>query len=126
MYATPPGIILLILRLLTMAYFIVMLYFTLAEEVNKPKRFFYIVFGSAYSVWFLALPFVAVVALAAPYWWRYKVVQGLHYTFTYVAISGMVTLLWPHYAHKFFEVIPADLMMTATQNKLLSDTSGLL
>jgi len=61
-YDTAPGAILVVLRSLVMIWFIYELYRTFHEEANEVKRTWYVYFGLFYTLWFVILPFIVVVA----------------------------------------------------------------
>jgi len=108
LYDTAPGIILVIFRSLVMLWFIYELYLTFKEETNDQKRNFYVYFGLGFSLWFVILPFVVVVASILDAWIRFKVVQGMYVTANCVALGGLMWLLWPSRSGEVFQLSKPD------------------
>ncbi|EFA78419.1 hypothetical protein PPL_09070 [Heterostelium album PN500] len=104
MYDTVPGIILLVVRSLAMVWFMWCGYNTYMEENHPAKRKFYTYFGIAFVIWFLALPFICIVASAVDSWIRQKVVLAFYVTFNFLALAGLSILLSPSRASDYFTI----------------------
>jgi hypothetical protein len=76
-YESVPGIILLTMRGITFGWYCICLYSTWSLESHPDKRKFYLVFGLLYSLWFIALPVIVVVATVLDPWVRAKTVTAL-------------------------------------------------
>jgi hypothetical protein len=105
LYQTWPGLILTIFRLPLLAYFVVLLVFSCRkerQEEDSKKLIFYSVFGPIYGVWFMVLPLIVVLAFVLEPWWRIKVIEIVSLIFDFAALTGLVVLLWPSRALKYF------------------------
>ena len=109
-YESPPGIILLVMRTLTLGWFLYCLHLTFTHETHPDKRRFYIVFGSLYSLWFIGLPVIVGVAAVLDAWVRMKIVMAIYLAFNMAAVSGLGWLLWPSRAHEYFRITAPDLL----------------
>jgi len=104
-YQSPPGIIILVFRALTMLWFIWTLRATYTEENHPAKRTFYLWFGIACVGWFLALPLITIIAAGTPNAWNeLKTVTILYVTSNAVALGGLQYLLWPSRASEYFQI----------------------
>jgi len=106
-YQTAPGIIILVLRGVTMLWFIWCLRSTYTEENHPSKRQFYMWFGIAYSIWFLMLPLITIIASTFPEthkWTEKKLVTIMYVTFNGLALAGLQFLLWPTRANEYFQM----------------------
>jgi hypothetical protein len=110
LYSSPPGIVYLVLRFLTMIYFMWCLHHTLRDDTDHSKRVFYIIFGLGYTLWFLALPIIVLVALALAQFVRAKIVYAIYVVTVTLGFSVIGFLLWPSRASKFFQVAVPDLL----------------
>jgi hypothetical protein len=99
-----------------MLYFLWTLRNTHLEESHPGKRRFYVVFGACYTAWFVALPFIVILAAAMPAWYRLKVTQGMYLTINALGIWGLMYLLWPSRATEYFQIQKADLLLGGNQN----------
>ncbi|GAM23190.1 hypothetical protein SAMD00019534_063650 [Acytostelium subglobosum LB1] len=104
MYDTVPGILLLVARSLAMVWFMWCGYNTYMEENHPAKRKFYVYFGVCFSLWFLALPFICIIASAVDPWVRQKAVLAMYVTFNFLALVGMSVLLSPQRASDYFTI----------------------
>ena len=109
-YESPPGIILLVMRTLTLGWFLYCLHLTFTHETHPDKRRFYIVFGSLYSLWFIGLPVIVGVAAVLDAWVRMKIVMAIYLAVNMAAVSGLGWLLWPSRAHEYFRITAPDLL----------------
>eukprot|EP01104_Vermistella_antarctica_P017944 TRINITY_DN6500_c0_g1_i1.p1 TRINITY_DN6500_c0_g1~~TRINITY_DN6500_c0_g1_i1.p1 ORF type:complete len:416 (+),score=99.10 TRINITY_DN6500_c0_g1_i1:152-1399(+) len=109
-YQSIPGIIVVVLRLMTFAYFLYELVLTFREEQQTEKRSFYVKFGITYSLWFLSLPIVVAVAMVLPEWYREKLVVLISTSITTLAYGILAFLMWPSRVTKFFTIAPPDLL----------------
>jgi len=104
-YQSPPGIIILVFRAVTMLWFIWSVRATYMEENHPSKRKFYLWFGIAYVAWFLALPLIAIIAAGTKNAWNeLKTVMILYVTANALAIGGLQFLLWPTRASEYFQI----------------------
>jgi len=104
-YQSPPGIIILVLRGLTMLWFMWTLRATYMEENHPAKRTFYLWFGIACVTWFLALPLITIIAAGTPNAWNeLKTVTILYVTSNALAFGGLQFLLWPSRASEYFQI----------------------
>jgi hypothetical protein len=103
-YETWPGVIIVVLRTIIMIGFIFNIVQTLRGEAMPAKRRFYWIFGVAYSIWFLIIPFSTFVAALTEPWWREKTVDGLKTTLDFFGLLGLVVLMWPNWARSYFMV----------------------
>jgi hypothetical protein len=104
-YQSPPGIIILVLRGVTMLWFIWSLRATYLEDYHPAKRKFYLWFGIACVAWFLALPFIAIIAASFNHpWAELKTVMILYVTANALALAGLQFLLWPSRASEYFQI----------------------
>lgn len=101
-YESVPGIILLVLRLITWLFFLFSLRQTQLEEDIFEKKRFYLIFGGLYSLYFLSLPLIVLCALALDPWVRYKIVIGLYLTVNALTWTSLVLLFWPRWSYKIF------------------------
>jgi hypothetical protein len=111
-YQSIPGIIFLVVRFVTLLYFLFCIFRTLREENDESKRKFYVIFGAGYTFWFLSLPLLVLLALRLDIWVRMKVVTGIYLTVTTLGYFVIATLLWPRWAGKYFQVAVPDLLST--------------
>jgi hypothetical protein len=110
-YDAGAGISMLVFRTLAMIWFIFCVFQTTREETNPNKRLFYFVFGGAYPVWFIMLPFIAIVASAIAAWDRFKIVQALYLVMNLIGFSAIAFLLWPSRVAEYFEISKTDLLL---------------
>lgn len=103
-YESAPGIIIIVARAVAMLWFAWSMRTTYLEENNAAKRKFYLWFGIAFLVWFLALPFITSVAAGLDPWMRLKTVMSLYVTFNIVFLVVLGVLLWPSRASEYFQI----------------------
>jgi len=116
-YESVPGIILLVLRVFTLGWFLWELRTTYLQETDSNKRRFYLMFGGAYTVWFLMLVIIVLIALIIPAWDRAKVVIGMSLCNNCLGFCLLAFLLWPSRAMKYFQIVQKeDLLLGATYN----------
>jgi hypothetical protein len=113
-YESVPGIVLLVLRGITLLWFLFCLYKTFGVEIHPEKRKFYAVFGVLYTLWFLGLPAIVGVASALDPWVRRKTVTAIYLLFNTAAMSGLGWLLWPTRAHVYFKIGATDLLAASS------------
>ncbi|EGG21397.1 hypothetical protein DFA_01279 [Cavenderia fasciculata] len=104
MYDTVPGILLLIARSIAMIWFMWCAYNTYMEETHPAKRQFYVYFGITFFIWFLALPFICIIAASIDPWERFKTVMGFYVTFNFLALAVLSILLSPNRAADYFTI----------------------
>jgi len=113
-YESPPGIVVVILRVLVLLWFLWCLKSTHGEESHPSKKRFYLVFGAIYTAWFLMLPFITLVALGIPAWNRYRVVQGMYLTATMLGYAALGYLFWPSKISEYFQIEKGDFLDSTT------------
>jgi len=73
-------------------------YITLIELKKDPtNRTFYFIFGIVYSSWFLILPFIVLVALGIPPWYKELTVDAMYYTFNTIAFIAFLVLFFNYF-----------------------------
>jgi len=117
-YQSVPGVILLCVRFLTMIYFVWCLQSTVKADSDSTKKFFYVIFGIGFSIWFISLPFIVLVDLALSGWYRAKVVAAMILTVTAVSYFGLGFLLWPSRASRYFTVTGPDVFKGSGYERL--------
>ncbi len=91
LYESVPGILIVVLRSITLMWFLWMMYWSYERERVEAKIRFYFAFASVYSLWFLSLPFIVCVAAFLPAWIRMKIVIGLYLTVVSYELRCAVT-----------------------------------
>ncbi|XP_063960084.1 transmembrane protein 145-like [Lytechinus pictus] len=101
LYESPAGYVLVALRALTWLWFIYAIFFTLKHYPEKNS--FYIPFFFCYTMWFLAMPVMNIIAsLAMPKWWREKAMNAIELIIAFVAQLGFLILTRPSAANHNF------------------------
>jgi predicted membrane channel-forming protein YqfA (hemolysin III family) len=108
-YDTVPGYLIISLRVVVLGYFCYNIYQSWRAENHPVKRRFYLALGCVYSVWFLVLPFVVLIALAISPWVRQRAVMATYYTLNTVAFGILAYLLWPTNASAYFKIAPPEI-----------------
>lgn len=103
-YESIPGIIVCALRAITWGWFIWSLRTTIRLESLPEKRVFYFMFGGAYTVWFLLLPVVVVIAVFLAPWVRFRIVTSILVTAEFLGVSALAFLMWPSRAANYFVI----------------------
>eukprot|EP00164_Ancoracysta_twista_P001448 GFYU01001888.1.p1 GENE.GFYU01001888.1~~GFYU01001888.1.p1 ORF type:complete len:434 (-),score=118.82 GFYU01001888.1:274-1575(-) len=109
MYESGPGIVLIVARLLTLGWFLWLIYNTYAHESLPEKRRFYKHFSIVYSLWFLGLPFVVLMAAVLDPWVRAKTVTAIYLLITTIGFCYVGFWFWPTRAAQFFKIETFDL-----------------
>eukprot|EP00164_Ancoracysta_twista_P002788 GFYU01003708.1.p1 GENE.GFYU01003708.1~~GFYU01003708.1.p1 ORF type:complete len:435 (+),score=100.52 GFYU01003708.1:245-1549(+) len=117
-YESVPGIIILILRCLTLCWFGYLAFNSFYYENHDAKRKFYFVFGTLYGIWWLSLPLLVCAASALAPWVRRKTVEALYLCIQTIAMGSLVWLLAPNRATEFFKISPPDLHSTTIYDAL--------
>jgi len=104
LYESAAGIVVIIVRAIAMFWFVYTIRDTYREENHPAKRWFYSRFGIAYTIWFLILPFITIVAAGIDPWMRMKTVLGMYVTTNAIALAGLAFLLWPTRASEYFMI----------------------
>ena len=112
-YETAPGIILLAIRMAVFGAFLFFLLRTYRQEDKSDKKMFYLMFGTAYSLWFLALPLIVAIAAASEMWYREKLTTAAYVVVNSVAYSLLQFTFWPTRAAKYFEISSPALVAAA-------------
>src|SRR5690606_29965017 len=87
------GIIVLVIRVGILGWFVWCLRNTIRLESLPEKRTFYTVFGACYSLWFLALPIIVLIAHFLAPTIRFRLIQGLSISLDFVGIAALAYLL---------------------------------
>jgi cbb3-type cytochrome oxidase subunit 3 len=103
-YASTPGVIILVMRSIAMLFFAFCLWRTYKQENDEGKRNFYLRFGIVFGIWFLSLPFLAIIGQGIHAYKRAKIIYGLYNTNQAIFLSILGYLLWPSVVAKYFEV----------------------
>jgi len=103
-YESAPGIIILILRVLTLGWFLWLLRKSHVEENHTHKKEFYIRLGIFCACWFLSLPFIVVIAAILSSWVRLKIVQTMYVSMNILALMVFSYLFWPSKLSEYFNV----------------------
>jgi len=103
-YESVPGIIVSVLRVLTCGWFVWSLRNTIRLESLPEKRVFYFIFGGAYSIWFLLLPLIVLIAVFLAPWVRFRIITGMMVTSDFLGLSALAFLLWPSRASNYFVI----------------------
>lgn len=109
-YQSAPGFIYLVVRLLTMGYFIFCLVKTFREDTDSSKRTFYVIFGTSFSLWFVSIVLLVLVSFATSPWYRIKIIVPTYLSITAIAYGILIFLLWPSTVSKYFQVAVPDLL----------------
>jgi len=110
-YESAPGIIILVVRVLTLIWFLWCLRKSVMEENHPSKREFYVRFAFFSSTWFILLPFIVVVAAIVAAWARYKIVEAMYVSMNAIALAVFGFLFWPSRAANYFAVQKSDLLL---------------
>lgn len=114
LFVTPPGILLLVLRIAILCAFIVLIVRSTMAETDREKKKFYLVLGVVYTVYFVSLPVIALISAVVPVWTSYKITMWF-YTFVKTAAYGaMLVLLLPNMAEKYFAITQPSLLIAAS------------
>jgi len=104
-YESAPGIIILVLRVAVLGWFLWNLRKSFVEETEPAKRTFYLRFGGFYTLYFLILPIIVIIASLLANWIRLKVVMSMYLTMNFLSTSVLVALFWPNRARDLFSFI---------------------
>jgi len=88
------------------------------DDEDHSKRWFYAIFGAGYSLWFLTLPLIVVIATTLAPWVRMKTVTAIYLVITTLGFGVICSLLWPSRASKYFQVAVPDLMSVHAYERL--------
>jgi len=112
-YESIPGVIILCIRMVTMGWFLFCLRGSFLDESHPNKRRFYFIFGIIYTIWFLLLPLIVIIAkVDAADWNKYRLVQGLYLTLNLLGFGILVFLFWPSKAAEYFQMTKTDTLMS--------------
>jgi hypothetical protein len=103
-YDSPPGLVIIAVRLVTWGWFLRGLARTLADEYDDVKAQFYRRFGVIASLWFAYLPIVAVIARFLDPWVRARTCFIAEATANWLAFAALVMLLWPSRLDTLFKM----------------------
>jgi len=110
-YGTVPGILIVCLRVLTLIWFGWSLRGSYLEESHPGKRRFYLLFGGIFTLWWIQLPLIVIIAGQLAEWVRQKTVMGMYLTTNSLAIAILAFLLWPSRAQEYFQIAKTDLLL---------------
>jgi len=96
-YDSAPGYIIISLRLIVFGYWAYTLYNSYKSEKDPTNRNFYFIFGIVYTVWFLILPLIVLIALGIPPWYKEITVDALYYTFNTIAFIAFLILFFKYF-----------------------------
>jgi hypothetical protein len=85
-------------------YFAVAIVQKFREQQQAEKRYYLVMFGSVFTIWFLHLPLMVLAVTAIAEYYRYKVVLGVTLCMQTLAYSFMVFLQMPASMSKFIRV----------------------
>jgi len=111
-YETAPGIVLLVIRALTLIYFIFCLRYGVLYESHPSKRRFYQIFVAVYTAWFLSLHIIVIVAAVRDPENRIRTVEPFYVTVNTLALTILGFLFWPSQIVKYFDVRPSEGLLT--------------
>eukprot|EP01125_Pyxidicula_operculata_P022742 TRINITY_DN9544_c0_g1_i1.p1 TRINITY_DN9544_c0_g1~~TRINITY_DN9544_c0_g1_i1.p1 ORF type:complete len:443 (-),score=89.24 TRINITY_DN9544_c0_g1_i1:46-1335(-) len=124
-YDSYPGYIVIALRVALAGWLVWNLRGTLRLESLPEKRKFYHIFGSFYTIWFLMLPFLVLIALAFADYLRFKLIQGMLVTVDALAFAALVALLWPTRAAQIFDIKAAPYLLSQDGGKYGATASAM-
>ncbi|GBP97390.1 hypothetical protein EVAR_70528_1 [Eumeta japonica] len=107
-YQTWPGWLILALRVIIMAWFVLELRNTMMYEHNMAKLNFLLHFGASSLVWFVYLPVIALIVLQISPLWRFKFLLGITYSADCLAFCVMAHLLWPTRSEQYLLLTPSN------------------
>jgi len=113
-YETGPGIALLVIRALTLGYFIWSLRHGVLHESHPSKRRFYQIFTAVYTAWFLSLHLIVIVAAIRNPEQRIRTVEPFYVTVNTIALAILAFLFWPSQIVKYFDVRPGDGLLSGS------------
>jgi len=119
-YESVPGIIILVLRVLTLLWFLWCLRKTLISESGETKKRFYIEFGAFFTPWFLILPLVVVIAAGISKgnvaWGQYTAIHTTYVTINTISLAGLCYLFWPTKVSQYF-ALKSDVLLGSGHNQ---------
>ena len=92
-YASPPGFLVIVLRIVGYVWFSYSVFTTIKNYDSK--KHFYGKFYVLYSAWLLSLPLFASIALLLPDWTRAKVIEGVSLSLHFLALLILVLMYNP-------------------------------
>jgi len=113
-YESAPGIILLVLRVLTLCWFFWCLRQSYQQEVDSQKKRFYLLFGLLSTIWFLMLVLIVLTAAVVAAWYRLKVVTGMYLCMNTLGFAALAFLLWPSKASEYFQISRSDFLLSSS------------
>lgn len=102
LYDSGPGMLIVVLHLASGVWFWMSLQATSEEANTQKKEFLDVVKG--FSLWFGAIPTLVCIAIVLNPWNREKVVVGLEFLSTMLAMLSMQYFLWPSRAGEYFTI----------------------
>lgn len=115
-YDSAPGVIICIMHVIFMGWFAMRVSQSYQEEKHTEKRKFFMFFGALYSLWFLSLPFFAVVGAAVNAPWRERTVDILVMVANCLWYGVLGFMLWPSRATTYFEIQTDQFVASSTSH----------
>lgn len=116
LYESVPGVLIVLLDSVCGVWFARCIYNSREEEKDEDKREFYRRIGIGYTVWFMTLPALVLMAFQMDPWVREYTVTAIALTVSTVAYFTMAVLLWPSRADKYFRLTTPDMIDDGDDN----------
>jgi len=116
-YESVPGVLIVVLDLLTAVWFIVSIHKSHTEETDPKKSRLYEMIGFGFTIWFIALPSLVCIAAMMDPWSREKTVTAISLTVSTIAYSALAILLWPGRAEEYFKISTPDVSGSYTSSE---------
>eukprot|EP01121_Diplochlamys_sp_Union-15-3_P022340 TRINITY_DN9471_c0_g1_i2.p1 TRINITY_DN9471_c0_g1~~TRINITY_DN9471_c0_g1_i2.p1 ORF type:complete len:425 (-),score=30.17 TRINITY_DN9471_c0_g1_i2:17-1291(-) len=123
-YDSVPGFIVVLIRILTLCWFVYCLWRTYNLESLPEKRRFYIIFGIIFTIWFISLPLFVGIAMELSPWWKLKLIDGLILTTNGIALVILGVIVWPNRSSDFFSFKPASTLLAEDISKESTGSYG--
>jgi len=114
-YDSVPGYLVITEVCILWLWFLVTVILSIRSETDKAKRCLFLTLAILYSLWFLVLPFIVLVALALSPWVREKVVTGFLVTAGMIGYCVLGSMLW---SDAFFAIKTPDVNQHSTYDQL--------
>lgn len=115
-YESAPGILIVVLDLLTAVWFIVSVHGSHAEEEDPSKSLLYQMIGFGFTLWFIALPSIVGAAALLDPWVREVSVNAMSLTVSTTAYAALAIMLWPGRAEAYFRISTPDITKSAADD----------
>jgi hypothetical protein len=118
MYLTPPGILVLVLRIFVLAAFVWLVVRSIIAETDPDKKRFYVMLGCIYSLYFVSLPVIALLSAALPVWYSYLATEWVYTLAKTFSYGAMLIMLLPKFAENYFSITqPSQLSIASAGGK---------